>query len=54
MIAVTLEDAWDATVACLTAWLARDDLHQPFRATDHPRATLELEGWIYRPPATLG
>jgi hypothetical protein len=52
-IAVSLEDAWDATIACLTAFLARDDLHQPFRATDHPRPAVELEGWIYRPPATL-
>jgi hypothetical protein len=53
-IAVVLEDAWDATLACLTAWLAREDLHQPFRASDHPRDTIELEGWIYRPPATVG
>lgn len=53
-IAVTLEDAWDATIACLTAWLARDDLDQPFRVSDASRETLELEGWIYRPPATLG
>lgn len=53
-LAVSLEDAWDATVACLTAWLARDDLNQPFRATDHPRQTLETEGWIYRPPACIG
>lgn len=52
--AVTLEDAWDATIACLTAWLVRDDLDQPFRATDQPAATIELEGWIYRPPATIG
>lgn len=51
--AVTLEDAWDATLACLTAWLARDDLDQPFRVTDHPRERLELEGWIYRPPAAV-
>lgn len=52
--AVTLEDAWDAVIACLSAWLARDDLDQPFRATDEPRATIELEGWIYRPPASIG
>lgn len=53
-IAVTLEDAWDATIACLTAWLARGDLRQPFRVSSHSQATLELEGWIYRPPATVG
>lgn len=53
-IAVTLEDAWDATVACLTAFLARDDLEQPFRLHPSPRPTIELEGWIYRAPATLG
>lgn len=52
-IAVTLEDAWDAMTACLTAFLARDDLEQPFRLGSHPRATIELEGWIYRAPATL-
>lgn len=53
-VAVVLEDAWDATIACLTAWLARDDLDQPFRAAGHPRSTLELEGWIYRPPSCVG
>lgn len=52
--AVTLEDAWDAVIACLAAWQARDDLDQPFRATDQPRETIELEGWIYRPPASIG
>ena len=53
-IAVTLEDAWDAMVSCLTAYLARADLDQPFRvAPNHPRTTIELEGWIYRAPATL-
>lgn len=52
--AVTIEDAWDAVIACLTAWMARDDLDQPFRATDEPRVTIELEGWIYRPPASIG
>jgi hypothetical protein len=53
-LAVTLEDAWDATIACLTAYLCRDDLDQPLRAGSAPRARLELEGWIYRPPAALG
>jgi hypothetical protein len=52
-IAVTLEDAWDATIACLSAWLARDDLDQPFRTSVHVPETLALEGWIYRPPASL-
>ena len=51
--ATALEDAWDATLACLTGWLARDDLDQPFRAADRPREEVELEGWIYRPPAVL-
>jgi hypothetical protein len=54
-LAVTLEDAWDATLACLTAWLAREDLEQPYRmAAETPRAQIELEGWIYRAPAALG
>lgn len=52
-IAVTLEDAWDAVLCCLTACLVRDDLDQPFRLARHPRETLALEGWIYRPPAAL-
>lgn len=52
-IAVTLEDAWDAVVACITTQLCAEDLDQPFRASDHPRAALEMEGWIYRVPATL-
>jgi hypothetical protein len=52
-IAVTLEDAWDAMANCLTAYLARADLDQPFRVGSYPRGILELEGWIYRAPATL-
>jgi len=52
-IAVTLEDAWDATIACLSAWMAREDLDQPFRTSVHVPETLALEGWIYRPPASL-
>lgn len=51
--AVSLEDAWDSVIACLTAYLARDDLSQPFRASDEPRALLQLEGWIYRAPAAV-
>ena len=53
-LAVTLEDAWDAVLCALTAWLVRDDLEQPFRTGSRDRETLELEGWIYRPPAALG
>lgn len=53
-IAVTLEDAWDAVIACLTAYLARDDLDQPFRLHPGEREVFEREGWIYRAPAALG
>jgi len=54
-LAVTLEDAWDATLACLTAWLARGDLEQPYRvAGEVARARIDLEGWIYRAPAAIG
>ncbi|HEX2190208.1 MAG TPA: DUF429 domain-containing protein [Longimicrobiaceae bacterium] len=53
-IAVTLEDAWDATIACLTAYLARQDLDQPFRLHPGEREVIEREGWIYRAPAALG
>jgi len=52
-IAVTLEDAWDAALSCLTAWLVRDDLDQPFRTAPSGRDVLELEGWVYRAPAAL-
>jgi hypothetical protein len=48
--ATTLEDAWDAVVACLTAWLCRDDLEQPRARPDLARDTLALEGWIFAPP----
>jgi uncharacterized protein YbaA (DUF1428 family) len=51
--AVTLEDAWDATIACLTAFLCRDDLEQPSRAANASQERIRCEGWIYRPPATL-
>lgn len=53
-VAVTLEDAWDAVIACLTAFLARHDLEQPFRLRPGERDVLEREGWIYRVPAALG
>src|SRR5690606_34339596 len=52
-LVVTLEDACDAAVACLTAYLCRDDLPQPIRTTQTAPARIEREGWIYRPPATL-
>ncbi|HEV2146756.1 MAG TPA: DUF429 domain-containing protein [Longimicrobiaceae bacterium] len=52
-VAVTLEDAWDAVIACLTAYLARHDLEQPFRIHPTERGTIEREGWIYRAPAAL-
>jgi hypothetical protein len=47
--AATLEDAWDATVACLAAWLCRDSLDQP-RWQEIPHDAVELEGWIFSPP----
>jgi hypothetical protein len=50
-IAVTLEDAWDASIAALTAWLCRDDLEQPKRIG--VADSVSREGWIYRPPAAL-
>ncbi|HET7274116.1 MAG TPA: hypothetical protein VFI91_02990 [Longimicrobiaceae bacterium] len=51
--AVNLEDAWDATIACVSAWLARDDLDQPFRVAGVAREIVEIEGWTYRPPASV-
>jgi Protein of unknown function (DUF429) len=51
--ACTLEDARDACIACLSAYLCRDDLDQPYRLDRVPRELVELEGWIYRPPAAL-
>jgi hypothetical protein len=50
--AVALEDAWDAVLACLTAYLARHDLDQP-RRLGAPEDTLALEGWIYRVPEAV-
>src|SRR5690606_32120869 len=52
-LAVTLEDAWDAVLCALTAWLVRDDLDQPFRTGGGDPESIALEGWIYRPPAAL-
>lgn len=52
--AANLEDAWDATIACLTAYLCRADLEQPFRAGGSDRVgEISAEGWIYRPPAAI-
>lgn len=51
--AVTLEDAWDATIACLTAFLCRGDLEQPLRLNPMQQNRVRVEGWIYRPPAAL-
>ncbi len=51
--AVNLEDAWDAVIACLTAYLCRDDLEQPFHVGGHDPRVIALEGWTYRPPATV-
>jgi len=53
-LVVTLEDAWDAAIACLTAYLCREDLGQPFRTGAIPRSTVEREGWIYRSPMAIG
>jgi hypothetical protein len=53
-LAVNLEDAWDATVACLTAFLCSEVLDQPFTVQSSSfHESLRSEGWIYRPPATL-
>jgi hypothetical protein len=52
--ACTLEDARDACIACLVAFLCRDDLDQPVRLGRVPADLVALEGWIYRVPATTG
>lgn len=52
--AVTIEDAWDATIACLSAFLCRDDLDQPKRVSSGSLDRILQEGWIYRAPAALG
>jgi hypothetical protein len=51
--ACTLEDARDACMACLVAWLCREDLEQPERMARVSPEQVALEGWIYRPPAAL-
>ena len=51
--ACTLEDARDACIACLIAFLCRDDLDQPRRLGRVPPELLSLEGWIDRPPAAV-
>jgi hypothetical protein len=53
-IVVNLEDAWDATIACLTAFLCREDLDQPLReAGTGGDVAIASEGWIFRPPAAI-
>jgi hypothetical protein len=52
--ACALEDAWDACIACLSAFLCRHDLDQPRRINAGPWERIAAEGWIYRPPAALG
>lgn len=51
----TIEDAWDAVLACLTAFLVKHDLtqHQSTIASA-PNASGMCEGWIYRHPQALG
>lgn len=51
--AAGLEDAWDAVLACLTAWLVRDDLRQPERLGSGAAGAAAREGWIFRPPLAL-
>lgn len=48
--AVALEDAWDAVLACYTAWSVRDDLDQPARLAPGGAGAHGTEGWIYRVP----
>jgi hypothetical protein len=52
--AMTLDDARDACIAALTAWLCRDDLEQPRRRSGGGVGAFELEGYIYLPPDALG
>jgi hypothetical protein len=51
-IAATLEDAWDATIACLNAWSCRAELDSPLRAAGPAASAAAIEGWIYLPPGT--
>ncbi len=50
--AAALEDARDAVLACVTAYLVRADLQQHQRGGIED-ATTALEGWIYRHPAAV-
>lgn len=50
--AVALEDAWDACLACLSAYLVREHLDQPHHHASNPEA-IATEGWVYRIPAAL-
>jgi hypothetical protein len=49
-LAVTLEDPWDATLSCLTAFLAHHDIGQPARLAERALPQVRLEGWVYRIP----
>ena len=53
-IAATLEDVWDAVLACITAFSVRDDLEQPRRLGGGAGEKGEREGWVYRHPAAVG
>lgn len=48
-VACTIEDARDAVLACVTAYLVRDDLGQPARVGARAEV-VDVEGWIYRHP----
>lgn len=46
--AATLDAAWDAVLACITAFSVRDHLDQP------PHSQAATEGWVYRHPEAVG
>lgn len=52
-LVITLENAWDAAFAGLTAHLAHTDLDQARRVSRETPETLALEGWVYRAPAAV-
>jgi len=52
--AVVLEDAWDAVLACLSAFLVRDDLDQAARVGSIAPPLVAAEGWIFRHPGVYG
>ena len=53
LTACTLEDAWDAVLACLTACRVADHLDQPFGTGRPGPETVALEGWVYRIPEAM-